>query len=124
MGVVPTAPALVLSADLSRSPALFVVDPVTLQDDQPLGMSSARRSPCVTVGGRDLPLGAAATAPWCVLYVSWRDRSPLEEGFYQHFCNFIAVEVAGIELAPDTSHRGWRWNDISAGNEYFHTVRG
>ena len=55
----------------------------------------------MTILDRCLPASADASASWCVLSVSWRDRSPPKEGSYQHFYRENRVEVAGVEPAGE-----------------------
>ena len=76
----------------------------------------------MTILDRCLPASADASVSWCVLSVSWRDRSPPKEGSYQHFCRENRVEVAGVEPAPVLPWVGWL-EEISAGQRYYLPVR-
>ena len=62
-------------------------------------MHEDRFSLSVTVRDHGYTRRTDARVSWCVLWVSWRERSPLEEGSYLHVYMLNWVEVAGVEPA-------------------------
>ena len=83
-----------VKADIADRPAIeslfAIMDDVTPRQRRLLLIETMRMETARLLAAVDDLRGAVSAASWCVLCVSWRDRSPLEEGFYQHFCNFTA----------------------------------